>query len=67
MWDELRDTPEVLYGAGLALLIVLLLTPAVGGMARLLGVVDEPGGRRLNRKTVPRLGGVALFLGIFVP
>jgi UDP-GlcNAc:undecaprenyl-phosphate GlcNAc-1-phosphate transferase len=29
--------------------------------------VDAPGGRRLNRSPVPRLGGLALFLGIFVP
>ena len=36
-------------------------------MARLLGVVDEPGGRRANRASVPRLGGLALFLGVFVP
>src|SRR5438105_15434097 len=36
-------------------------------MARMLGAVDAPGGRRLNRSPVPRLGGVALFLGIFVP
>src|SRR5205823_5104214 len=42
-------------------------TPAVGGMARLLGVVDQPDGRRVNRRAVPRLGGLALFLGIFVP
>jgi len=67
MWETLTDNPEVLYGAVLALLIVILLTPAVGGMARMLGVVDRPGGRRLNRSTVPRLGGLALFFGIFVP
>ena len=65
--DALRDHPEVLYGAGLALLIVVLLTPAVGGMARLLGVVDRPEGRRLNVNPVPRLGGLAIFFGIFVP
>jgi UDP-GlcNAc:undecaprenyl-phosphate GlcNAc-1-phosphate transferase len=58
---------QVVYGAVLALAIVVLLTPAVGGMARLLGVVDAPGGRRLNRRPIPRLGGLALFLGIFVP
>ena len=40
--DELRANPEVMYGAAIALLIVVLLTPAVGGMARLLGVVDDP-------------------------
>ena len=69
MLDELRDTPEVLYGAAIALVIVVLLTPAVGGMARLLGVVDHPGddGRRLHRRPVPRLGGLAIFLGIVVP
>jgi UDP-GlcNAc:undecaprenyl-phosphate GlcNAc-1-phosphate transferase len=64
----LRSNPEVFYGLAVALLIVVLLTPAVGGMARLLGVVDRPGeGRRANTRTVPRLGGIALFLGIFVP
>jgi UDP-GlcNAc:undecaprenyl-phosphate GlcNAc-1-phosphate transferase len=65
--DELRENPEVLYGAAAALLIVVLLTPAVGGMARILGVVDRPEGRRLNRRPVPRLGGLAIFLGIVVP
>jgi len=58
---------QVIWGALVAVAIVVLLTPAVGGMARLLGAVDAPGGRRLNRRPVPRLGGVALFLGIFVP
>jgi UDP-GlcNAc:undecaprenyl-phosphate GlcNAc-1-phosphate transferase len=65
--DELRDTPEVLYGAGLALLIVLLLTPAVGGFARRIGAVDTPERRRLNTLPVPRLGGIALFLGMLIP
>jgi UDP-GlcNAc:undecaprenyl-phosphate GlcNAc-1-phosphate transferase len=65
--QELRDNPEVLYGAAAALLIVVLLTPAVGGMARILGVVDRPEQRRLNRRPIPRLGGLAIFLGIVVP
>jgi UDP-GlcNAc:undecaprenyl-phosphate GlcNAc-1-phosphate transferase len=67
MWNTLTDHLEVGYGAALALVIVILLTPAVGGMARMLGVVDRPGMRRLNRSPVPRLGGLALFFGIFVP
>src|SRR5438309_11187071 len=58
---------QVVWGAVVALVVVVLLTPAVGGMARLLGAVDAPGGRRLNRRPIPRLGGLALFLGIFVP
>jgi UDP-GlcNAc:undecaprenyl-phosphate GlcNAc-1-phosphate transferase len=67
MLHTLGDHLEVIWGALLAASIVVLLTPAVGGMARLLGVVDRPEGRRLNRRTVPRLGGLALFFGIFVP
>jgi UDP-GlcNAc:undecaprenyl-phosphate GlcNAc-1-phosphate transferase len=65
--DVLSDHLQVVWGALVALGVVVSLTPAVGGMARLLGVVDKPGGRRLNRSPVPRLGGLALFLGIFVP
>jgi UDP-GlcNAc:undecaprenyl-phosphate/decaprenyl-phosphate GlcNAc-1-phosphate transferase len=67
VWTTLTDHLEVVYGAALALLIVVLLTPAVGGMARMLGVVDRPGTRRVNRSPIPRLGGLALFFGIFVP
>src|SRR5438094_3316181 len=65
--DVLRDHLQVVWGALVACVVVVLLTPAVGGMARMLGVVDAPGGRRLNRSPVPRLGGLALFLGVFVP
>src|SRR3954463_7955094 len=68
MWHELTGNLEVLYGAVVALAIVVLLTPAVGGMARLLGVVDRAeGGGGTSPGGVPRLGGLALFLGIFVP
>src|SRR5438105_6168491 len=67
MLNTLADHLQVIYGAVVALVIVVLLTPAVGGMARLLGAVDRPERRRLNRQPVPRLGGLALFFGIFVP
>ena len=67
MLDELRANPEVLYGAALALLIVVLLTPVVGNFARILGVVDRPGGRRAHERIVPKLGGLALFFGILIP
>jgi UDP-GlcNAc:undecaprenyl-phosphate GlcNAc-1-phosphate transferase len=67
MFGDLRSNPEVLWGALIAFVIVVLLTPAVGGMARLLGVVDQPDARRLNKRPIPRLGGLAIFLGILVP
>jgi UDP-GlcNAc:undecaprenyl-phosphate GlcNAc-1-phosphate transferase len=67
MWEAFRDHLEVLWGALVALGIVVALTPAVGGMARLLGVVDNPGGRRINRRPIPRLGGLGMFFGFLVP
>src|SRR5918998_5556141 len=68
MLDTLRDNPEVIWGFLLALGVVLVLTPAVGRFARILGVVDEPGDtRRIHLRPTPRLGGIALLLGIFVP
>jgi UDP-GlcNAc:undecaprenyl-phosphate GlcNAc-1-phosphate transferase len=68
MWDNLRENPEVLWGFLVALGVVLVLTPAVGRFARILGVVDQPGEtRRIHLRPVPRLGGIALLLGIFVP
>jgi len=63
MLDELRDTPEVLYGAGLALLIVLLATPVAGTLARRFDIVRS----RDAERDVPRLGGLALFVGIVAP
>src|SRR6476659_9111291 len=67
MLHTLTDHLEIVWGALLAAAIVVLLTPAVGGMPRLLGVVARPDGRRLNRSAFPRLGGLALFVGVFVP
>jgi UDP-GlcNAc:undecaprenyl-phosphate GlcNAc-1-phosphate transferase len=65
--DELGDNLGVLWGLLVAFGLVVGLTPAVGGMARRLGAVDLPGGRRVNQLPVPRLGGVALFMGLLVP
>jgi UDP-GlcNAc:undecaprenyl-phosphate/decaprenyl-phosphate GlcNAc-1-phosphate transferase len=68
VWHELTANLEVVWGFLVALVVVVLLTPAVGGMARLIGAVDRPeGGRRSIPTGIPRLGGLALFLGIFVP
>src|SRR4026207_736179 len=67
MFEDLRANPEVLWGALIAFAVVVLLTPAVGGMARLLGVVDQPDARRLNKRPLPPLGGLPIFLGILVP
>lgn len=45
-----------LSSAGLA----LLLTPVVGRVSALLGLVDAPGGRKVHTHSTPRLGGIAV-------
>jgi UDP-GlcNAc:undecaprenyl-phosphate GlcNAc-1-phosphate transferase len=67
VWNELTDHLQVLYGAVAALVIVLLLTPAVGSAARYLRLIERPQEGERERPTIPRLGGLALFLGIVVP
>ncbi|MGZ4340467.1 MAG: glycosyltransferase family 4 protein [Gaiellaceae bacterium] len=67
VWDQLTDHLQVVYGAVAALGIVLVLTPAVGSAARYLRVIERrPEGER-DRPSIPRLGGLAMFLGVIVP
>jgi UDP-GlcNAc:undecaprenyl-phosphate/decaprenyl-phosphate GlcNAc-1-phosphate transferase len=67
VWAQLTDHLQVVYGAALALGIVLVLTPAVGSAARRLRLVERPREGNRAQPDVPRLGGLALLLGIFVP
>ncbi len=68
MWTEFTEHLDVLWGFLVAFAVVLVLTPGIGRVARVLGVVDEPGeARRMHLRAVPRLGGLAIFLGIFIP
>jgi UDP-GlcNAc:undecaprenyl-phosphate GlcNAc-1-phosphate transferase len=67
VWDQLTDHLQVLYAGLLALGIVVVLTPAVGSAARHLRIVDRPPEGERERRSVPRLGGLALFFGILAP
>ncbi|MGQ0568935.1 MAG: MraY family glycosyltransferase [Armatimonadota bacterium] len=55
--------PVSLAVAIVGLVVTYLLTPLVRRVARRLGAIDYPGGRRVNTRPTPRLGGVAIFLG----
>jgi len=49
-----------------ALLLVLGTTPLVRRVASRLGMVDQPGARRMHLAPVPRLGGLAIYLGFIL-
>ena len=48
---------------GLALLVCCGLLRLLGPLAKRIGLVDEPGGRKPHEGSVPLIGGVAMFCG----
>jgi len=48
---------------GTALAATLVATPIVRGLSVRAELVDRPGGRKVHTKAVPRLGGIAIFVG----
>ena len=68
MWNVFTAHLDVLWGFLVAFAVVVVLTPAVGRVARVLGVVDEPGEAAAHAPAGrPAAGGLAIFLGIFIP
>jgi UDP-GlcNAc:undecaprenyl-phosphate GlcNAc-1-phosphate transferase len=51
----------------LALALTASLTPLVRRMALAAGAVDHPTARRVHTRQIPRLGGIAIVLGFFLP
>ena len=49
------------------LVLTLVLTPVVRALHQRLGMVDRPDPRRINKVPIPRGGGVAVVIGVFVP
>jgi UDP-GlcNAc:undecaprenyl-phosphate GlcNAc-1-phosphate transferase len=59
-----------MYSAGLIPLVVAFfvaftITPLTIRVAHLRGWVDKPGGRKIHRKPIPRLGGFGVFLALW--
>lgn len=51
----------------LSVLLTIALVPVLRPLALRLRMVDEPGGRKVHSRPIPRVGGVAMAVGIFVP
>lgn len=45
--------------------VAIVLTPIIRKIALAFGIVDKPGGRKLHRKNMPTLGGIAIAAGFF--
>ncbi|MGE0025889.1 MAG: glycosyltransferase family 4 protein [Thermoleophilia bacterium] len=53
--------------AVVAAVVVLATTPLASRLARAVGAVDVPSGRRIHSEPTPRLGGLAILAGFLVP
>ena len=69
-----QDIWTVLLALGLAAAVSLAATPLVKALSVKVGAVDVPkDGRRMHDHPIPRMGGLAIFLGfmtailLFVP
>lgn len=47
-------------------LVALLATPLMIYIGKRFGLVDMPGERKIHKVPIPRVGGVAIFLGFFI-
>lgn len=56
--------PPYVVAAVVAWFVTYWTTPTARWFARRVGAVDYPGGRRINRRPLPRLGGLAIALGL---
>ena len=55
--------PDYVWAFVLALVITFALTPLVKRFAVAVGAIDKPDARKVHHGAIPRLGGLAIFLG----
>jgi UDP-GlcNAc:undecaprenyl-phosphate GlcNAc-1-phosphate transferase len=58
--------PRFLVAAAIGLVITYALTPLVLWIAVRFRVLAQPGGRHIHRTPIPRLGGIAIYMGFLV-
>jgi UDP-GlcNAc:undecaprenyl-phosphate GlcNAc-1-phosphate transferase len=56
------DYRDVLFTFVIALAVSFFLTPVMRKIALRKGIVNRPGGRKVHKKPIPYLGGVAIYL-----
>jgi len=57
---------ELLWLAGKAFLIALILTPIIRDISRSFNIVDRPGFRKVHAYPIPRVGGIAIAVAYLV-
>ena len=55
---------QILFASLLAMVTTIMFIPLLIQYADKLGVLDRPGGRRVHAAPIPRVGGIAMAIGI---
>ena len=55
--------PIYIWTFAVALIVALIATPAVILLARKTGAMDAPNARKVHKTPIPRIGGLAIYLG----
>lgn len=64
---QITDTIYLFIAIALAALVAFTSTPAVSVLAYKIGAIDVPkDNRRMHKKPIPRIGGLAIFAGFVV-
>ena len=50
----------------LAFITAFVITPYTIKLAKKVGAIDMPNDRRVNKKPIPRIGGIAIIVGFIV-
>ncbi len=56
---------QILPGSAIALVVTIVFLIALRPLAKSVGLVDRPGGRKDHIGDVPIIGGIAMFIGVF--
>jgi UDP-GlcNAc:undecaprenyl-phosphate GlcNAc-1-phosphate transferase len=64
--DGRPETIYALFAFGVAAVLAWLLVPVAERVAWRIGAIDEPNERSLHREPTPKLGGLAIFVGVAV-
>ena len=66
MFPNLALWLKMVLAAAVAFGISFLMVPPVKHFAEMVGAVDQPSERRINKVPIPRMGGLAIFLGFVI-
>jgi UDP-GlcNAc:undecaprenyl-phosphate/decaprenyl-phosphate GlcNAc-1-phosphate transferase len=57
---------RIIFAAIASFITVLIVTPLVMKLAIKIGAIDKPNKRKVHERVMPRLGGLAIFIGVII-